>query len=797
MIYPKTFEEKLEFHKIREYIKKNCIGILGSNIVDNISFSSDYGKINTLLNQTEEFRKILVSSEFFPATEYSDFGPYLVKASKIDAYLSDEEFHNLKLSLTTSENILAFFSKNISSYPELSLLTVGIYLNPLLLKEINRVIDEHGKVRDNASPELNEIRSSLRKQHFKVRKIMDRMLGEYITEGYSNEDANVTIRNGRLVLPVRSEFKRNTGGFIHDESASGQTAYIEPASALEINNDILDLEHQEKREVIKILSRLTNIIRPEIGNMRKCIDFLGMIDFIRAKAKWAISIDAVRPEIIKKPAFKWQKARHPLLYLSHRSVNKPVIPLDLILDKDSRILIISGPNAGGKSVCLKTVGIIQYMMQCGLLVPMSESSTMGIFSSILVDIGDEQSIESDLSTYSSHLINMKAFIAYAAQKTLFLIDEFGTGTEPQFGGAIAESILDLLLESKAFGIITTHYSNLKKYGGEHPGVANGAMRFDIDKMEPLFLLDIGRPGSSFAIEIAAKIGLPESILNKAKQKAGYEHVNYEKLLGELEHEKRKLDENIKQFSSRERELKKMVSEYEELRTYLDNKKQEIIKEAKVQAQEILKEANKTVEQSIREIKESQADKTVTRSAREKIENIKRKVRSGERTRNSPLALQRSPKELTVGSMARIRDQDTVGQIISIKGKITELAAGQLIIKIPMDRLEPISMDKLLSVEFSSKKSFNTGLNLTEKMQHFSNTLDLRGRRGNEAIAELDHYIDQALYLNKRELRILHGKGNGILRKLVREQLMQYNFIESVRDEEVERGGDGVTVVTLK
>ncbi len=797
MIYPKTFEEKLEFYKVRELIKKNCAGNLGSNKVDNIGFSSNYEEVRTLLNQTEEFRKILISAEPFPAMEYLDFGPYLLKASKIDSFLSDEEFHNLKLSLNTTGNILAFFAKKTAEYPELSLLTVGIYLNPVLLNEINRVIDEHGKVKDNASPELDEIRSSLRKQHFKVRRIMDKMLGEFISEGYSNDDATVTIRNGRLVLPVRSEYKRNTGGFIHDESASGLTAFIEPANALEINNDIMDLEHQEKREVIKILSRLTDIVRPEIGNLRKGIDFLGMMDFIRAKAKFAITIDAMLPEILKKPAFKWEKARHPLLYLSHQAVGKSIVPLQLILSRENRILIISGPNAGGKSVCLKTVGINQYMMQCGLLVPMSEGSTMGIFNSILVDIGDEQSIENDLSTYSSHLINMKAFLSYAAPKTLFLIDEFGTGTEPQFGGAIAESILDHLLETKAYGVITTHYSNLKKYGEEHPGVANGAMRFDIDKMEPQFILDIGRPGSSFAIEIAAKIGLSETILSEAKKKVGFEHVNYEKLLSELENEKHKLDENIRLFSNREKELKKMVSEYEELKAYLENKKQEIIKEAKIEALEILNEANRTVEQSIREIKESQAEKIITRSAREKIDSNKRKIKAGEKIRKTNPGPKVSAKELKVGSLARIRDQDTVGQIISIKGNISELEAGQLKIRIPLDRLEPVSHNNPLLSGIHRRNASKTGLNMTEKMQHFSDTLDLRGKRGGEAIAELDRYLDEALYLNKKELRILHGKGNGILRKLVREQLLRYDYVESAEDEAIERGGSGITIIILK
>ena len=796
MLYPKSFEDKLEFGKIREIIGKNCSGSLGATRAGSLAFSSDFDTITLSLKQTIEFKKILTAGEPFPSLDYFDYGTFLVKASKIDAYLSEEEFHNLKLSLSTIGGILNYLSKKTETYTELSLLTVGIYLNPVLLKEIERVIDEHGRIRDNASSELADIRSTLRKQQFRVRRVMEKMLGEFIQEGYSNDDATVTLRNGRLVLPVRSEFKRSTGGFIHDESASGLTAFIEPANALEINNDIMDLEYQEKRELVRILSRLTDLVRPEIANLGKCLEFIGLMDFIRAKARLAIDLDASMPEIVKKPAVKWINARHPLLFLSHKAIKKTVVPLDLSLSAENRILIISGPNAGGKSVCLKTTGIIQYMMQCGLLVPMSEGSTMGIFNSILVDIGDEQSIENDLSTYSSHLINMKAFLAYAAPKTMFLIDEFGAGTEPQFGGAIAESILDNLLQSKAYGIITTHYSNLKKFAGEHPGIVNGAMRFDLDNMEPQFVLDIGRPGSSFAIEIAAKIGLPEQILSKATDKVGVEQVKYEKLIVELENEKRKLDEGLNRLASREKELKKIALEYEELKKYLDNRKQEIIHEAKSQARDILNETNKTVEKTIREIRESQAEKKAVKIAREEIEKVKNKVRT--ETPRKPLKItSASPKDITVGSRVRIKDQETVGQVLSVRGKETEIAVGEVKIKVPLNRLEIVSGAAGKTSKPATRVNLPGGLNVNEKMQQFTHTLDIRGKRGDEAINELDQYLDQALMLNMKEVRILHGKGNGILRKLVREQVMRYNFIQEASDEDVERGGSGITVVRFK
>ncbi|HLF36027.1 MAG TPA: hypothetical protein VI583_17420, partial [Cyclobacteriaceae bacterium] len=482
MLYPANFEQKLGFDKIRELIANNCISAQGTGLAGKIKFLTDRDEIVKLLRQASEFRNLILSGDQFPLSEYFDYGPLLVKASKYDAWLLEEEFHNMKISLSVIEKILHFFSKRSSDYPELALLTVGIYLNPNLLYEINHVIDEHGHMKDNASPELEAVRRALKQHQLRVRRIMEKMLKDFITEGYSNDDANVTIRNGRLVLPVRSEFKRSVGGFIHDESATGLTAFIEPASALEVNNEILDLEHQEKREMVKILSSLTDRIRPEIPNLQNCLKLLGDIDFIRAKARVSLLLEAAVPEIDSKPRLRWSGARHPLLYLSHKSQNKTIVPLDIELTPEDRILIISGPNAGGKSVCLKTVGLIQYMMQCGLPVPLSEASEMGIFTGMLADIGDEQSIENDLSTYSSHLIGMKTFISNSTGNTLFLIDEFGTGTEPQFGGAIAESILEHLIQSMSFGIITTHYTNLKKFAEETSGAINGAMRFDLEKM---------------------------------------------------------------------------------------------------------------------------------------------------------------------------------------------------------------------------------------------------------------------------------------------------------------------------
>jgi DNA mismatch repair protein MutS2 len=795
MLYPKNFEIKLGFDKIREFIINNCIGSLGIAHVDQIQYLTDPNEILIQLSRTAEFKSILETNEPFPSSDYFDYGGFLVKASKIDSFLVEEEFHNLKLSLATIEKITGFFSKKSAIYPQLALVMVGVYLNPNLVPEINRVIDEHGKVRDNASPELFEIRGILKQQTFRVRRIMDKILGDFIADGFSNDDSNVTIRSGRLVIPVRAEFKRSVGGFIHDESASGQTAFIEPASVLEINNEIMDLEYREKREIIRILTKLTDRIRPEISNLGKGLEMLGIIDFIRAKARLAVFLNAVMPVIEKKPFIQWSQALHPLLYLAHKSLKKPVIPLDIELNPENRILVISGPNAGGKSVCLTTVGLIQYMMQCGLLVPMSEGSRMGIFNSILVDIGDEQSIENDLSTYSSHLISMKAFIAYASKNTLFLIDEFGTGTEPQFGGAIAESILDHLLHTGAFGVITTHYTNLKKYAEDHKGVINGSMRFDLNRMEPLFRLDIGRPGSSFAIEIAKKIGLSDTILNEAKRRVGFDQVNYEKLLGELENEKIRLSEKIRMLEARDRELKKSVSDYEELKSYLENKKNEIIKEAKSQAREILGEANKSVENTIREIRESQAEKTRIREARANLEKTRKKMVQQEKPEVKKIQ-EKIRSVIGVGSTVRLKDQDSIGQVISIKGKNAEVAVGHLKIKVKLDQLEQALQKPAKSKEFS-RMVFPGGYDVNAKLQNFIGTLDIRGKRGDEAIRELEQYVDQALLFNRKEIKILHGKGDGILRKLVRQALKGYSFISDFHDEDPDHGGAGITVINLK
>lgn len=803
MLYPSNLEEKIGFDKIKQAIRKKCTGEFGQSYVDNIKFSSDFELIRKLLNQTDEFVRILQSGLPFPGGEYYNIRKHLVKASKIDAYLSDEEFHELKLTLSKTEDLLKFFKKYYDQFEHLTLLTVGIYLNPQLLYSINKVVDESGKIRNSASDELIRIRTKIQQLEFKVRAKLERILKKFIKDGYSTEEVNITIRNGRLVIPVRAEFKRVAGGFIHDESASGQTAFIEPSSLVELNNDIRDLYYKEKREIIRILIALTDLIRPEVDNLRKCYEFVGIMDFIRAKALYAIELKAILPELNKTAKIEWLQARHPLLYLSHQASGKPVIPLDITLTHENRILVISGPNAGGKSVCLQTVGLIQFMLQCGLLVPLLEGSKTGIFQRIFIDIGDEQSLENDLSTYSSHLMNMNSFLKFATKKTLFLIDEFGTGTEPQFGGAIAEAILRELSKKRAFGIITTHYTNLKKFAEKTPGIVNGAMRFDIAKMEPLFELHIGKPGSSFALEIAGKIGLPQEIIQYAKQGIGTSHVNFERLLGELEEEKKAFEVQKRKLSDKESKYSKLVKEYDILKSDLEKNRNKAIKDARHEANDIISKANKEIEKTIRLIKEAKADKEKTRKLRKNLEEFKERIKPPEPPVKKDISKKPSIKliegNIEPGDFVRIVDQGSIGQVLDIKRNTAEVAIGDLKSNIKLSRLERISKKEY--TVHPGKKSKNSSQiissDLNEKLKFFETTLDLRGKRAEEALTILNHYLDEALLLSMNEIRILHGKGDGILRDVIRTHLSQIDFIDSVYDEDVERGGSGISIVHLK
>ncbi|EMR02677.1 endonuclease MutS2 [Cesiribacter andamanensis] len=802
MLYPENLEQKIGFDHIRQLLKQHCLSSMGTSFVDKIRFSDDAPLLQRLLGQTQEFGRILASGEAFPSSNYLPIDKQLDKARLEGAYLQEEELHSFRLSLQTILACLRFFKGREEEYPLLTELGLNIWLDPRLLLEIEQVLDDSGRLKDNASPELQRIRRSMNAELSRARRTLDSILRSAVSAGYAEEGASLTIRNGRLVIPIPAEHKRRIRGFVQDESATGQTVFLEPAEVLEINNTVRELELEEKREIIRILSQVTSSIRPHVGALRKAAGFLAMIDFIRAKAMLGRQLGAIAPELQARPLVAWEQAVHPLLLLSHRAQNKPVVPLNISLTAENRILIISGPNAGGKSVALKTLGLLQYMLQCGLPVPMAEGSTVGIFRNIFIDIGDEQSLENDLSTYSSHLTNMRFFLRAVDKRTLFLIDEFGTGTEPRLGGAIAEAILEDLLRQGGYGVINTHYGNLKQMADRSKGLINGAMRFDVRQLEPMYQLDIGRPGSSFALEIARKIGLPTPVLEKAKELAGSEQVELDKLLVQLEEEKKHYQDQNRLLEKKEKQLRQSMAEYTELREFLDNKRNEYIREAKLEARKLLDDANKRIEATIRDIRENKAEKESTRASRQQLEEVRREVRFTPAERQAAVpANERLPVEqgpIQAGDAVRIKDQGSVGEVVAIRGKDVQISMGALTSTVKLDRLEKISR-KAYKKEMAATTTTAPmrGIDINERMANFSSNLDVRGLRTDEAIARVDSMLDSAAMLGTPELRIIHGKGDGILRQMIRNHLKGFSFVTGFEDEHVERGGPGVTLVYLQ
>jgi DNA mismatch repair protein MutS2 len=807
MLYPKNLEQKLGFDKIRELLKEACVSTLGQQFVDKMRFSDHYETIDKLIRQTAEFKDIVQYEPGFPSSNYIDANPHLNKAAIEGAFLTEEEAFEVKLSLRTIYECQRFFAqKEEHQYPtlrEISQMATleGPTSNKNLLSVLDAIIDDRGHVRDTASPELQAIRRQIIAEQGNLRKRLDSLLRQAKSQSWVAEDASLTIRGGRMVIPVAAEHKRKIKGFVHDESATGQTVFLEPAEIFDANNEIRELEYRERREVVRILTELTAKMRPHVPQLRKAYTFLGIIDFLRAKAKLAVQLSAVNPVFVNQQIIEWTQAKHPLLYLSHQKQGKSIVPLTLELNAQNRILLISGPNAGGKSVLLKTVGLIQYMYQSGLLVPMADHSRIGLFRNLFIDIGDEQSLENDLSTYSSHLTNMKYFLQFADKKTLFLIDEFGTGTEPSLGGAIAESILDQLNQSRAYGVINTHYTNLKVFADRNEGLINGAMRFDGDRLEPMYELEMGRPGSSFAFEIAHKIGLPKAVVDKAKEKVGTQQVNFEKLLKELDIEKRVFNERNVENATKERKLAQTLKEYTELKSQLDNDKKKLLNEAKAQAKQLVKDANQKIEQAIREIRESKAEKEDTRTIRRNLEKFEEALKP-EAVAEEPVpaaeVIELEGGEITVGSLVRIKGQTAVGEVLAVRGKTAEVSIGELKTNIALNRLEKISRKAYKAVaKTESAPAAMRGIDINEKMMNFSFNLDLRGKRGEEALTEVDNFMDDALMLGQPELRIIHGKGDGILRNLVRNHLRGYRQVASMTDEHADRGGAGVTIVKMK
>lgn len=824
MIYPENFESKIGFDKIREQLKANCLCSLGKERVGDMQFLNLHKRINHLINEVDEFKQICLLEDF-PVSYFIDVTPSLKKLRIEGTYLETNELFDLRKSLSAIAAILRFFkNKTDEEYPYLLKLTSDINVPKFIVDKVDMILNKYGKIKDNASGELQAIRRELLQRQSSVSKRLTAMLKQAQAAGWADPNLSLTMVNGRTVIPIHSTYKRKIQGLVHDESATGKTSYLEPAEIVNTNNEIKELEYAERREIIKILVNLSLEIRPYLDDLFMAYDFLGVIDFIRAKALFAITLDAIKPAFQDEQIVHLLGAKHPLLYLAHRKEGKPVVPLNIELTRDHRIVLISGPNAGGKSVCLKTVGLLQYMLQCGLLIPVSGATEMGLFENLFIDIGDEQSIENDLSTYSSHLTNMKHFVKNANDKTLILIDEFGTGTEPMLGGAIAEAVLGDLNENKVFGVITTHYTNLKHFATSVEGIANGAMQFDTNKMEPLFKLELGKPGSSFAFEIARKIGLPEKLLANATEKIGQEHIDFDKHLRQALRDKYYWENKRKKIRQNEKRLEETLERYKTELDGVKKQRKEILDNAKREAEELLTGTNKQIENTIRQIKEANAEKEKTKEVRRELEDFKKQLeeqkqqdddkiqckidqikrreeRKKEQKEKEPTSkVEKKPEkkivEIEVGDTVRIIGQETVGEVVEKKGNNFTVTFGSMSMSVKKNMLEYIGGKK---AKKQTKKVGVTSVSTlssdySKKLQDFKLTLDVRGQRVEEALQNVIAYIDEAIVLDVNEVRLLHGKGNGILRQVIREYLATVNVISSFKDEILQLGGTGITVV---
>lgn len=834
MIYPHNFEQKIGFDQIRTLIKNKCLCSLGEEQVDEMNFSDDFNDINRQLEQVTEFVSILQGEEDFPDQNFFDVRSSLKRSRVEGMYMDESELFDLRRSLETIRNIVSFFQKeddgdsdlNNTPYPNLKELAGDVMVFPQLTSRINNILDKFGKIKDNASSELLQIRRELSATAGSISRNLTSILRKAQAEGYVDKDVTPTVRDGRLVIPVAPGMKRKIRGIVHDESATGKTVFIEPAEVVEANNRIRELEGEERREIIRILTEFSKEIRPHIPAILLSYAFLAKIDFIRAKAIFCIEIKGVKPSFENRQIVDWFDAIHPLLQMSLSKHNKKVVPLEIALDRKNRILLISGPNAGGKSVCLKTVGLLQYMLQCGILVPMNERSHAGIFGSIFIDIGDEQSIEDDLSTYSSHLTNMKNMMKNCNDRSIILIDEFGGGTEPQIGGAIAEAVLKRFNAKKTFGVITTHYQNLKHYAEDNEGVINGAMLYDRHEMRALFQLQIGNPGSSFAVEIARKIGLPEEVIADASEIVGSEYIQSDKYLQDIVRDKRYWETKRQNIRKREKQMEDTIALYEKELAELEKNRKEILKKAKEEAERLLQESNAKIENTIRTIKEAQAEKERTKNARQELtdfrqevekldkaaleEKIARKMdklrekqerkkeRKEQKANKAETAVQAPKvKPIEVGGHVRIKGQTSVGQVMEINGKNAVVMFGLMKTNVKTDRLEHAEAPKpTLTTTKASFVSSATQDSMYEKKLNFKHEIDVRGMRADEAIQAVTYFIDDAILVGVSQVRILHGTGSGILRTMIRQYLSTVPNVKSFHDEHVQFGGAGLTVVNL-
>ena len=839
MIYPQNFESKIGFDQIRSLVKGKCLSTLGEERVDDMAFSDSFRQVEERLELVDEFVRLMQTDDGFPAQYFFDVRPSLKRIRIEGMYLDEQELFDLRRSLETIRDIVRFLlreDEEASPYPRLKRLAEDINVFPDVIARINAILSPYGKIKDNASPELAQIRRELNATMGSISRVLNSILRSAQSEGVVDKDVTPAMRDGRLVIPVAPALKRKIRGIVHDESASGKTVFIEPAEVVEANNRIRELESDERREIIRILTEFSRQLRPSLGEILLSYEFLAEIDFVRAKALLAGSMEALKPALEDRQVIDWATAIHPLLQLSLVKHGKKVVPLDIELNEKQRILIISGPNAGGKSVCLKTVGLLQYMLQCGLLIPVHESSHAGIFESIFIDIGDEQSIEDELSTYSSHLTNMKIMMKHCNGQSLILIDEFGGGTEPQIGGAIAEAVLRRFNQKQAYGVITTHYQNLKHFAEDNEGVVNGAMLYDRHLMQALFQLQVGNPGSSFAVEIARKIGLPEDVIADASAIVGSDYINADKYLQDIVRDKRYWENKRQSIRQREKQMEETIARYQTEMEELQKSRKEIIAKAKEEAERLMKEANARIENTIRSIKEAQAEKEKTRQARQELadfrksleeaaareeedkiarkmeklrEKQERKKSRKDQPKSSPndgqsLAERRAQEEarrlaaIVPGAHVKMKGQSTVGQVLEVSGKQVTVAFGNLKTTVNVERLEPSAAPRK-ETDLSTKSTFvstRTQDSIHEKKLHFKQDLDVRGMRGDEAIQAVTYFIDDALMVGVPRVRILHGTGTGILRTLIRQYLQTVPGVRHFADEHVQFGGAGITVVDL-
>ena len=826
MIYPVNFEQKIGFDRVREQVAALCSMQVAREIILAERFSTSRSEIERRQEIADEMRVLLMLDPDAPRDEFPDVEAIVAKIGVEGTFLTTEEVVVLRRALTAVGNMVGFvMSRSESQYPRLRKRSESVCIFPDVVRRINQLVDDDGEIRDGASPELVQIRRAIREHEGQVTKRLNQVLNNAKRAGIVDADAMVSIRDGRAVIPVSAGNKRKLNGFIHDESATGKTFYIEPVEIVELNNQLRELEYAERREIVRLLTEFTEELRPDAEPIAQAGVYLADMDAVRAKARWAIENGAGKPVVSLDDRLVLHEAFHPLLAQTLKPENKELVKLDMQLDREKHILVISGPNAGGKSVCLKTTGMVQYMFQCGFPVTAGQMSELPVFESLCLDIGDEQSMDNDLSTYSSHLLNMKATLQQASPRTLVLIDEFGSGTEPVIGGAIAEAILERLLEKGCYGVITTHYSNIKYYATGTDGIANGAMMFDVQNIRPLFKLEQGKPGSSFAVEIARKIGLPEDIIRSASDKAGNDHINLERQLREIARDRRYWSQKRDRIRLTDRKVEELESSYTEQLARIREERKQILHEAKAEAQRLIADANRQIENTIRTIKEAQAEKELTRLARRELEEFKEAVESvgslfdGEKVEREMERLMRrkarreedkkrrgqapaekpqeaapAPKPIEVGSKVRIAGQEMPGVVQSIKGRKAQVAFGQIMTKVDCDKLvvvsnaeykkavKPVTPRTVLSVDISSRKL------------NFRDSVDVRGMRAVEALEVVQDLIDDALMVGVGGVTILHGKGTGALKEEIRRYLRSISEVASATDEHADRGGAGITVV---